>query len=170
MSIYLKESKKFLVMLSLVLAFFMTTQAPGTASANVNNVTSSDEFTEKQEVVQNALVFKDGVYQIDESLTDGKLTDSEIKEVNLYYKNLDPELLEAIENGMNPADGQVAPTVAPLLPAAVIAFLGTLAVFVGWELASSITADFYKWGVTSGCKKWKDVDVVKSFCTANDYL
>ncbi|HEB7549501.1 hypothetical protein ACSQ7W_00035 [Bacillus halotolerans] len=125
----------------------------------------SEEFKQKQEVIEKALVIENGTYKIDTDKTDGQLTKSEINQINLFFKNVDPEKLAAVAKLLDGNDFSVK-----WLPVAVVAFLAGLAAFVGWELAAKITEDFYTWGVTSACKKWKDVGVVKSFCKANGYL
>lgn len=162
-------SKKLLIVLSLVIAISMSLSGIK-VSANTDSIeklAKTDEYQETMAIVESALVLENGTYKIDENLAEGQLSQKEITEINTYFQNIDPELLDIAIAPKNP---EGISTFAIQLVPVVIAFLGTLAAFVGWELAAAITADFYKWGVTSACKKWKSVKVVKSFCTANDYL
>ncbi|MGF7535245.1 hypothetical protein AAGG74_16445 [Bacillus mexicanus] len=136
------------------------------SSAKATNVDpQSTEFKQKQEIIEKSLVIENGTYKIDTDKTDGQLTKSEINQNNLFFKNVVSEKLAAVAKLLEGDDFSVK-----FLPVAVVAFLAGLAAFVGWELAAKITEDFYNWGVTSACKKWKDVGVVKSFCEANRYL
>lgn len=149
---------------SLVLIFSELSLSTAKA-ANVN--VESTEFKEKQQIVAESLTFENGIYSIDYQKAKEKLSDKEIEEISLFFKNVDNEQLETVAGFLNPSEEEFS---IQALPVIVVAFLATLAAFVRWELASNITADFYQWGVTSACKKWKDVKIVKSFCTANDYL
>lgn len=142
-----------------------------------DGLTNANEFKTKEEIVSKSIEFKNGKYQINEdSIKNGELTKHEITQVNKYFENLSPTVLETINSDvLNTSSNDYLETPPGevstyLLPVVVVAFLGTLAIFVGWELASSITSDFYTWGVKSGCKKWKKQKVVKSFCKANGYL
>lgn len=161
-------SKKILVVLSVVLAMFMSLSSINASASDISKLTQTDEYQEKLKIVERSLVFEDNIYKIDENLAKNDLSQEEINNINTYFKNIDPELLN-IALKSDPNEG-ISTYALPLLPVAVVAFLGTLAATVGWELAALITADFYKWGVTSACNKWKDVKVVKSFCSSAGYL
>ncbi|MFJ5966181.1 hypothetical protein [Bacillus sp. NPDC093026] len=164
MSIVKKHFKKIVSLMVLVLI----TSGISLSTAKATSVDfNSKEFQDKQQVVAQTLKLENGTYQIDEELAQGKLTKTEINNINTFFTNVDSKVLDELVKILNPSNSEVS---TKALPVVVVAFLGALAAFVGWELASNITADFYRWGVKSGCKKWKKVKVVKSFCKANDYL
>lgn len=56
------------------------------------------------------------------------------------------------------------------LPLALILALKGLAAIVGSTVVAEITSHFLKWGLSSGCKKFKKYKVIKSFCKATGYL
>ncbi|MGM0971295.1 MAG: hypothetical protein ACQEWR_22370 [Bacillota bacterium] len=169
MSIVKKHFKKVVSLMILVLISSGISLSTAQASSVDFN---SKEFQDKQQIVAKTIKLENGTYQIDEELAKGKLTKTEINNINTFFTNIDSKVLDEIVKILNPSNGtgEISTKVIPLLPVAVVAFLGTLAAFVGWQLASQITSDFYTWGVKSGCKKWKKVKVVKSFCKANNYL
>lgn len=138
----------------------------------INTIQSNNEFEKKQESIEKYLEFKDGKYSISEDcIKNGELTKSEVVEINKFFQNTDLSKIESIEmskalesQGISLRAGGIKD-----LPQVKI-FLAGLAAFVGWELASNITEDFYHWGVKSACAKWKKVGPVRSFCKSNGYL
>ena len=157
--------KLVLTILSFVLAFSFAFSPSGHVSAaqvDVEAIQGTKEFQKKQAAVEKLIVFKDGRYQIDpNSVQNGELTTSEINRINEFFNNIEPAVLEKINKEIlfsQEGDIQLA-----ALPVVVVAFLGTLAAFVGWQLAAKITSDFYTWGVKSACKKWKKTESRKKF-------
>lgn len=161
--------KHFKTIVSLMILVLITSGISLSTAKAASVDFNSKEFQDKQKVVAQTLKLEDGTYQIDEELAKGKLTKTEISNINKFFTNVDSKVIEELTKILNPSTG-TGEVSTKALPVVVVAFLGALAAFVGWELASNITADFYRWGVKSGCKKWKKVKVVKSFCKANDYL
>ncbi len=152
-------------------------------SQDISELQNSKEFQNKQIAIAKSITFKDGKYLIDEkSLTNNELTKYEIDQVNSYFSTIDQKSLvkfseEVTKNGFlnnqvlyNEQGLIIKQELPPLLPIVVIVFLGGLALTVGKTLATRITNDFYTWGVTGACKKWKGNSVVRSFCESNGYL
>ncbi|NJP36245.1 hypothetical protein [Alkalicoccus luteus] len=145
------------LMSSLLLIFSLVT--PAFAETNgEQELPATSELDQVQQQLEPYLIPVNGWYELDEKAAAASFTEEEIADISQalqYYGAVyhDP--------------GDIS---TQALPVAVVVFLGGLAAFVGWELASEITSDFYTWGVTEGCNRWSHVGVVNSFCTANDYL
>lgn len=56
------------------------------------------------------------------------------------------------------------------LPALLILAIKAVGVVAGTAVVTEITTAFTKWGMSSGCKKFKKYGAIKSFCKANGYL
>lgn len=151
------KKMKFITILSVIFVvgqFFSPTVSAASNEININ----SEEFQSKSLEIEKYIKIKDGVYYLDRAVVnDGIINEAQYVDAN-----------KALEVYSAKDSSEVSTRVA--LSTAAVAFLGTLAVFVGWELATQITEDFYTWGVTSACKKWKNTNFVNSFCTANGYL
>lgn len=171
----LVKNQKFNITIIFALILGLMTFPINPALANSSEeVPTEEEVQEKVATILSAFSYENETVEFDESIaTSNGLTDTEVAQLKEFFSNADHEFLidlQNAKNGVAESDGMVTPQAVPLLPAAVVAFLGTLAVFVGWELAKEITADFYNYGVTKACQTWDHVDVVADFCVINDYL
>lgn len=56
------------------------------------------------------------------------------------------------------------------LPVLLVLAIKAVGVIAGTAVVTEITTAFTKWGMSSGCKKFKKYGAIKSFCKANGYL
>lgn len=56
------------------------------------------------------------------------------------------------------------------LPVLLILAVKAVGVIAGTAVVTEITTAFTKWGMSSGCNKFKKYGPIKSFCKANGYL
>ncbi|MCM3396500.1 hypothetical protein M3638_01450 [Oceanobacillus profundus] len=162
------QFKKVIVLMTIILTFIGVSLSPVNAATGVDP--QSKEFKEAQNAMLEAIVVQENSIYVDAEKAKGKLTEEQVNEINLYFANMDEEYIKEFANQYHGSNGDVSLMALPAIPLAVKIFLGTLGAFVGWELASNITEDFYNWGVTGACKSWSNIGVIESFCKANDYL
>ncbi|QKY70144.1 hypothetical protein [Lentibacillus sp. CBA3610] len=119
---------------------------------------TTDEMKAKFEQISSYMVPEDGWFVIDKTGAANELTDSEIDVIHqalhvykIHHLKQDDISIQAI-------------------PGAIAAFLGTMAVYVGWELATEVTKSFYRWGMTEACRAWGHIGIIGRFCRANDYV
>ncbi|MCP3033567.1 hypothetical protein LF817_19780 [Halobacillus sp. A1] len=174
MTAVMKNQKLRMVMVfTMILTLVSFSLNTGSVNAAENDP-SQEEVEKKSAAILSAFSYENGQYEFDETIASEKgLTEDEIYQTDMYFQSLDHQKLAELQSAKNNVadeSGMVGIAAVPLLPAAVVAFLGTLAVTVGWKLADEITGDFYKYGVTKGCQMWDNVGVVEDFCKINDYL
>ncbi|WP_157728884.1 hypothetical protein [Enterococcus durans] len=57
-----------------------------------------------------------------------------------------------------------------VLPVLLILAIKAVGVIVGTVVVTKMTEYFLTWGISSGCRKYKQYSMIKSFCTANGFL
>ncbi|WP_091482954.1 hypothetical protein [Gracilibacillus orientalis] len=72
---------------------------------------------------------EDGDFKFNEEIVQGKFSAWEISQVKRFLENTDPNVIKTIESEINGGDDFSTFS----LPAIVLAFLATLAIFVGWK-------------------------------------
>ncbi|WP_010531877.1 hypothetical protein [Lentibacillus jeotgali] len=119
---------------------------------------ASVELRQKYEQISPYMIPEDGWFVIDEKGAANELTDGEIDVINQAFHHYKTNSLN--HDGMS----------IQSIPKAIAAFLGTLAVYVGWELATEVTKSFYHWGMSEACQAWGHIGIIGRFCRSNEYI
>ncbi|MDM8202033.1 hypothetical protein [Allofournierella massiliensis] len=138
-----------------------------TVFASAQDISSllNDNRAEIENTLQQVLnysYYDEGDFIIEHDIvTDGVLTEDQYQDalsaVAMWQQVEDKYGLEYVQT-------RVA------IPAALAAVLATVAVLFGEAIVGEITSYFMTWGMTAGCQKFQDIDLIRSFCEANDFL
>lgn len=155
-----KRSVSFLLVIVMVFASSVT------VFASAQDITSllNDNRTEIENTLQQILdysYYDDGDFIIQHDIvTDGILTEDQyqnaLSAVAMWKQVEEKYELEYVQTRA--------------LPAGLVAVLAAVAAMFGDALVSEITSYFLTWGLTAGCQQFQDIDLIRSFCEANDFL
>lgn len=162
----LSKSKRIIALI-LIMSMVFSVNVKAFAQENNFNSIISENSEEIEKALENIMDYSvydrtSNTWILNHAIVeDGVFTEEQYnnaEEAGSYWMEVEEKYNISNENGSR------------ALPALLVVAIKAVGAVVGTTIVAEMTRYFLKWGLKSGCKKFKKYAPIKSFCKANGYL